>query len=152
MKNINQLANSLGVTRQTIYNIVKNVPGLSIDDLTTKKQGNIRLFDEEAEKRIAKILRERRNCKATADSSDKRKLAEAEERTRQLQKELEDLRKELTALKEDNSILIKTNATQAVTIQTFKQEQQELTAGEAGREPGWIRRAWRALLGKDDTE
>ena len=76
MKTINQMAQSLGVTRQTIYNVVNNTPGMSIDSLTTARQGKTRLFDDEAEKTVKKLLSARKGCKTTTDNAAAQRMAE----------------------------------------------------------------------------
>lgn len=149
MKTIRQLAESLGVTRQTLYNAVNEAEGVSIDDLTTEKRGNTRYFDEEAEARVKEILSNRRKCKttnATAEAKAQRKLEEAEERIQHLLKELDEL-------KEANKILIGTNAIQAQTIQTYQErEQQKLTGGTDPKPRGRFAKAWRILTGKEESK
>lgn len=135
MKTINQMAQSLGVTRQTIYNVVNDTPGLSIDSLTTAKQGKTRLFDEEAEETVKKLLSARRGCKATLDNAKAQKLAEdLEEARAQIQKLTEDLERANNRI----DVLLQTNLTLTTKAQALP----------AGKEPGRIRKAWRALTGK----
>ena len=145
MKTIKQMAESLGVTRQTIYNIVNDTPGMSIDDLTTARQGKTRLFDAEAEKTVKKLLSERRNCKATQDNAKEAELAEAK---RQIQKLAEDLQRAEARIDE----LIQTNRAQSVSILKLQEANQTklmASAGDADRKPGRIARAWKALMGKE---
>ena len=122
MKTINQMAQSLGVTRQTIYNVINNTPGLSIDSLTKEKRGKTRLFDDEAEETVKKLLSNRRNCKATTDNAAAQKMAE-----------------DLARANNRIDALIKTNMELATT---------KAQALPAGKEPGRIRKAWRVLTGK----
>lgn len=138
MKTMNQMAASLGVTRQTIYNVVNDTPGMSIDSLTTARQGKTRLFDDEAEKIVKKLLSDRKNCKATKDNKELQQLAE----------DLAAARDQIKSLKEDldranNRIdaLIKTNMELATT---------KAQALPAGKEPGRIRRVWMALTRKGE--
>lgn len=136
MKTINQMAQSLGVTRQTIYNVVNNTPGMSIDSLTTARQGKTRLFDDEAEKTVKKLLSARKGCKATTDNAAAQRMAEDLEAARaEIQKLTEDLARANNRI----DALIKTNMELATT---------KAQALPAGKEPGRIRKAWRALTGK----
>ena len=137
MKTINQLAQSLGVTRQTIYNVVKDA-GLSIDSLTTEKQGKTRLFDEKAEERVKQLLSDRRKCKTTIDNAKERQLSE----------DLEKARAEILKLSED---LERANNRIDALLQTNMALATKQQALPAGKEPGRIRKAWRALTGKADT-
>lgn len=57
MVTIKQIAEELHVTRQTIYKAFDNA-GLSINDLTTEKQGRTMLFDEAAAEKIKAIYNE----------------------------------------------------------------------------------------------
>lgn len=157
MKTINQLAADLGVSRQTLYNVIKETEGLSIDNLTKKTVGKTRYFDEEAEKTLSNAIVKRRDCKATRDN----KLKEAEEQIRRLtmqigekEEQIQKLQAEADALRENNDILIRTNAANAVTIQKLQTERDQALLPSAGtqRKTGRIRRAWRALIGKDDKE
>ena len=135
MKTINQMAQSLGVTRQTIYNVVNNTPGMSIDKLTTARQGKTRLFDDEAEETVKKLLSARRNCKATTDNAAAQRMAEDLEAARA---EIEKLRQDLERANNRIDVLLQTNLTLTTKAQALP----------AGKEPGRIRKAWRALTGK----
>ena len=148
MKTINELAKSLGVSRQTLYNIV-NAEHLSIDELTTEKLGKTRLFDDKAEAIVKELLSKRgRNVKTIQDELDnmRRELAEAKARIRDQADELDKLRAEADALREDNRVLIRTNATNAVTIQRL-QDQALLPSAGADHAEGWIRRTIRRIRG-----
>lgn len=174
MKTINEIVKEAEISRQTLYNVVKKA-GLSIDNFTTEKRGKTRYFDEEAEKKLVKLLQQ--GCKDNVNVKDKLTTAnETIERQRidneRLQREAEELRKQLDdlkrerdqlteerdKLKEDNSILIRTNATQAVTIQQMEQrEAEKLTSGSASESErntsaGWIRRTWARITGKEKRE
>lgn len=160
MKTINQLAADLGVSRQTLYNVIKETEGLSIDNLTAKTVGKTRYFDEEAEKTLSNAIAKRRDCKATNDNV-RCKMKAAEEQIRRLtmqigekEEQIQKLQAEADALRENNDILIRTNAANAVTIQKLQTERDQALLPSAGtqRKTGRIRRAWRALIGKDDTE
>lgn len=151
MKTINELAKSLGVSRQTLYNVIK-AEGLSIDELTTEKRGKARLFDEKAEAIVKGILSKR--CKNNVNVKDeldnlRRDLAEAEKRISDQAEELEKLRAEADALKENNDILIRTNATNAITIQRLQEERDKALLPSAGGDhaEGWIRRTIRRIRG-----
>lgn len=162
MKSIQEIAYSLGVTRQTIYNVINDTEGLSIDELTTKKAGKQRLFDEEAVKKIEKALSERKVVKWTIDNRiDKLKAAEKTvkeltDKTKEQAEEIEKLRAEINDLKENNSYLLKTNATQAVTIQTQavtiqkaqEREQMKLADGASEQGRGGFKGLWLRLTGK----
>lgn len=153
MKTINELVQSLGISRPTLYNICK-AEGLSIDSLTTEKRGKTRLFDEKAEGIVKELLSKR--CKNNANVKDeldnlRRELAEAEKRNREQAEQIEKLRAEADALRENNDILIRTNATNAVTIQTLQQELKQALLPSANAEDqraGWIRRTLRRITGK----
>ena len=151
MKTINELAKSLGVSRQTLYNVIK-AEGLSIDELTTEKRGKARLFDEKAESIVKGILSKR--CKNNVNIKDeldnlRRELAEAEKRISDQAEELEKLRAEADALRENNNILIRTNATNAITIQRLQDERDKALLPSAGGDhaEGWIRRTIRRIRG-----
>ena len=151
MKTINELAKSLGVSRQTLYNVIK-AEGLSIDELTTEKRGKARLFDEKAEAIVKGILSKR--CKNNVNVKDeldnlRRDLAEAEKRISDQAEELEKLRAEADALRENNNILIRTNATNAITIQRLQDERDKALLPSAGGDhaEGWIRRTIRRIRG-----
>ena len=155
MKTINELAKSLGVSRQTLYNVIK-AEGLSIDELTTEKRGKARLFDEKAESIVKGILSKR--CKNNVNVKDeldnlRRELAEAEKRISDQAEELEKLRAEADALKENNDILIRTNATNAITIQRLQEERDKALLPSAGGDhaEGWIRRTIRRIRGKAEA-
>ena len=157
MKTMGELSKSLGVTRQTIYNVIKETEGLSIDNLTTKTVGKTRYFDERSEKILSNAIKSRRDRKATIDNAD-RKLEEAQKRISDLTTRVEEqaaqiqkLREEADALRENNDILIRTNAANAMTIQQLQKEREQalLTAGQ--KETGKIRRAWRRLIGKGEA-
>lgn len=151
MKTINELAKSLGVSRQTLYNVIK-AEGLSIDKLTTERRGKTRLFDDKAEEIVKGILSKR--CKNNVNVKDeldnlRRELAEAEKRISDQAEELEKLRAEADALKENNDILIRTNATNAITIQRLQDERDKALLPSAGGDhaEGWIRRTIRRIRG-----
>ena len=148
MKTINELAKSLGVSRQTLYNVCK-AEGLSIDELTTEKRGKTRLFDDKAEGIVKELLSKRSksnvNVKDELDNL-RHKLEEAEARIRDQAEELDKLRAEADALKEDNRVLIRTNATNALTIQRL-QDQALLPSAGADHAEGWIRRTIRRIRG-----
>lgn len=55
MLTVNELAEKLGVSRQTVYNAIKNA-GISLDILTAEKQGNKRFFRDDAVDTVKKIL------------------------------------------------------------------------------------------------
>lgn len=151
MKTINELAESLGVTRQTLYNVIK-AEQLSIDELTTERRGKTRLFDDNAEEIIKRALSKRsKNNVNVKDELDNltRELAEVRKQKGELAEELDKLRAEVEKLKEDNRILIRTNAAQAVTIQQQQErEQMKLATGADQRAEGWIRRTIRRITGK----
>ena len=167
MKSINELCNEYGVSRQTIYNAVKKT-GRSIEELTVETQGNKRLFTDEGVKllqsALSKNLSKREKPVKTVNETVKKlretiekqsteinnltvKLtAQAEELDKRAQ-EAEELRREVASLREDNALLIRTNATNAVTIQSLQASKEKtlLPAERTGR----IARAWRILTGKE---
>ena len=137
MMTINQMAQALNVSRQTIYNVVKDA-GLSIDDLTTEKQGKTRLFDDKAVERVKQLLSDRRKCKATTDNTRERQLSDDLDKARE---EIEKLKLDLERANNRIDALLQTNMALAT-------KQQALPAG---KEPGRLKRAWLALTGKADT-
>ncbi len=152
MKTINQLAASLGVTRQTIYNAVKSA-GMSIDDLTAEKRGNTRLFDAAAEDHVKILLLNRHSKPVKSESVKIDKLtadlkaarAEVDRLTAELEAEkrkTEQLTAELARANNRIDALLQTNMALAT----------KQPALPAGKEPGRIRRAWYVLTGKTDTE
>ena len=155
MKTINELTQSLGISRQTFYNVVKT-GGMSIDSLTTEKRGKTRLFDEKAEAIVKELLSKR--CKNNVNVDNeldnlRRELAEAEKRISDQAEQIEKLRTEADALRENNYILIRTNATNAVTIQTLQQDLKRerallTSAGDQDNTGGRIRRTIRKLFGR----
>ena len=151
MKTINELTQSLGISRQTFYNVVKT-GGMSIDSLTTEKRGKTRLFDEKAEAIVKELLSKR--CKNNVNVDNeldnlRRELAEAEKRISDQAEQIEKLRTEADALRENNNILIRTNATNAITIQRLQDERDKALLPSAGGDhaEGWIRRTIRRIRG-----
>ena len=134
MKTVNELTQSLGISRQTLYNLCK-AEGMSIDSLTTARQGKTRLFDDEAEEVVKKLLSARRGCKATPDNAAAQRMAEDLEAARA---EIEKLRQDLERANNRIDVLLQTNLTLTTKAQALP----------AGKEPGRIRKAWRALTGK----
>ncbi len=171
MKTINELAESLKVSRQTIYNVINN-NGISLDELTISREGKKRILKDEAEEIIKKAMstynkdnadNEGKNVvnmdnvynkdalkKALKEARDaRRELKEEREEKRKLAEENDKLRAEVEKLKEDNSLLIKMNATQTIMIQRQQErEQMKLATGEDTRAEGWIRRTIRRITGK----
>ena len=158
MKTINEIVKEAGISRQTLYRVLSRA-GLSLDDVTTERRGKTRLFDEEAEKTIVAALQQHcnnngvvRDNVTTDNATTARQRADIE----RLQREAEELRQQLDALraerdqlKEDNAILIRTNATNALTIQSYReQEQKRLASGAEDQKPGWIRRTLQRITGK----
>ena len=179
MKTITEVAQSLGVSRQTLYNAIDKADNVDIDSLTKGRRGKARLFDEESERIVKELLS--KHCQNVVnekhvdngkidnaagtkqDESEKkqaedlrRALAEAEKKISEQAEEINRLRTEADALREDNKILIRTNATNALTIQSLQAERERalLTTGaeQIGRSRGWIRRALRRITGKDRKE
>lgn len=169
MKTINEIVKEAGISRQTLYNVVKKA-GLSIDNFTTEKRGKTRYFDEEAEKKLVKLLQQ--GCKDNVNVKDKLTTAnETIERQRidneRLQREAEELRKQLDELKrerdqlteransldEERRVMLGTIATQAKTIEGYRQEREtaKLTSGST-TSAGWIRRTLARITGKGKRE
>lgn len=150
MKTVNELTQSLGISRQTLYNLCK-AEGMSIDSLTTEKRGKTRLFDEKAEAIVKELLSKRsKNNVNVKDELDnlRRELAEAEKRISDQAEQIEKLRAEADALRENNDILIRTNATNALTIQRYQERALLTSAGD--QDGGRIRRTFKKLFGRKD--
>lgn len=140
MKTINEIARNLGISKQTFYNVVKR-KGILLDDLTIEWRGKTRYLNDQAED-IVKDALSKDNVKvdvkrkAEFDNVDnecvRAELDKAHKRIADQAEELEKLKAELEKLKEDNSILIRTNATNAVTIQKLQAEKDQalLTSGD----------------------
>ena len=175
MKTITEVARSLGVSRQTLYNAIDKADNVDIESLTKGRRGKARLFDDESERIVKELLS--KHCQTnvnekqvdngeidngTAEKQDKsgqkqidelkRKLAEAEKRISDQAEALEKLRAEAEALRENNDILIRTNATNAVTIQKLQEREQLRLADSAQDHGGWIRRALRRITGKGERK
>lgn len=152
MKTVNELTQSLGISRQTLYNLCK-AEGMSIDSLTTEKRGKTRLFDEKAEAIVKELLSKRsKNNVNVKDEVDnlRRELAEAEKRIGDQAEQIEKLRAEADALRENNDILIRTNATNALTIQRYQERALLTSAGDQDQDGGRIRRTFKKLFGRKD--
>lgn len=162
MKTINQMAGDLGVTRQTIYNAVKSA-GLSIDSLTVEKRGNTRYFDEAAEERVKSILSKKhgkpvKNATVKIDSLTA-DLEEARANIDRLTADLEEAKKEAEAtgnqLEAERARAEKltadleraNNRIDALLQMGLDKANRALPA--AAKEPGRIKKAWRALTGKE---
>ena len=122
---ITELAKELKLSRQSVYNVLKS-NGVSIDTLTTVTQGNKRELTAEGVKTIRQLVKK----KASTSSTNLTQLqAEVDRLTAELETAKADndrltaegdrLREELDKLREDNSILIKTTATQAKSKRTM---------------------------------
>lgn len=152
MKTVNELTQGLGISRQTLYNLCK-AEGMSIDSLTTEKRGKTRLFDEKAEAIVKELLSKRsKNNVNVKDELDnlRRELAEAEKRISDQAEQIEKLRAEADALRENNDILIRTNATNALTIQRYQERALLTSAGDQDQDGGRIRRTFKKLFGRKD--
>ena len=86
MKTINQLCDEIGVSRATLYNRVKSCQ-ISLNDLTSKKVKNKRLFDEEAETIIKGLF--------VNDLSNNDELSKQSKQYDELVKQLEEARANL---------------------------------------------------------
>lgn len=175
MKTINEIAKSLNVSRQTIYNVVNN-NGISLDELTIARDGKKRILRDEAEdiikramsiddkisadnggKNVVKIdnvYNKDALKKALKDARDaRRELKEEREKNREQAEQIEKLRAEADALRENNDILIRTNATNALTIQRLQEERDKALLPSAGGDhaEGWIRRTIRRIRGKAEA-
>ena len=175
MKTINQLAASLGVTRQTIYNAVKSA-GLSIDDLTAEKRGNTRLFDAAAEDRVKVLLLNRHSKPVKSESVKIDKLTAdlkaARAEVDRLTAELEAEKGNAAQLTADLETAKKDSEATGNQLEAERARNDQLTADlarannridallqmgldraakalPAAKEPGRIRKAWRALTGKE---
>lgn len=165
MKTITEVARSLGVSRQTLYNAIDKADNVDIESLTKGRRGKARLFDEESISIVKELLS--KHCQSNVNEKQidnggidnrsgekpekndqkqiedlRRDLAEAEERIKTLTAKLEQV-------EEDNRILIRTNATNAVTIQKLQERDQlKLADGAEDQRAGWIRRTLRRITGK----
>ena len=137
MKTINDIAKEAGLSRQTVYARVKDCQ-LSLDELTARKQGNKRLFDDKAVKIIlSAIVKEEENKETVSDSLTVKELSE---RARQLEEQLAEERQktadamaEIERLKKLEEVNAQTIAAQAITIQQQQtQYQLKLTEGHSG--------------------
>ena len=175
MKTITEVARSLGVSRQTLYNAIDKADNVDIESLTKGRRGKARLFDEESERIVKELLS--KHCQSnvnekqidnggidneTAEKAEenaqkeiedlRRKLAEAEKRISDQAEELDKLKAEAEKLKEDNRILIRTNA--AIIIQQERDQLKLAESAEDRRAEGWIRRTIKRITGrgKDQRE
>ena len=172
MKTITEVARSLGVSRQTLYNAIDKADNVDIETLTKGRRGKARLFDEESERIVKELLS--KHCQSNVNEKQidnggidngsgekqeknaekqiedlRRKLAEAEKKISDQAEDLDKLRREADALREGNKILIRTNATNAITIQKLQErEQMKLAGGGEDRRAGWIRRTIQRITGK----
>ena len=176
MTTINEIAKSLNVSRQTIYNVVKN-NGISLDELTIARDGKKRILKDEAEDVIKRAMsidnkisadNEGKNVvkidnvynkdalkKALKDAKDaRREPKEEREKNRKQAEEIEKLRAQADALRENNDIMIRTIATNAVTIQTLEKDLKErallTSANGHDQDGGRIRRTFKKLFGRKD--
>lgn len=169
MKTITEVARSLGVSRQTLYNAIDKADNVDIESLTKGRRGKARLFDEESERIVKELLS--KHCQSNVNEKQidnggidneaakkaeenaqkeiedlRRKLAEAEKRISDQAEELNKLKAEAEELKEDNRILIRTNA--AIIIQQERDQLKLAESAEEQRAEGWIRRTIRKITGK----
>jgi len=163
MKTITEVARDLGVSRQTLYNVIDKADNVDIESLTKGRRGKARLFDEKSESIVKELLskycQNNANEKQVDNKLDNKKkeiedlrraLTEAEERIKTLTTEAERLTAKLEQVEEDNRILIRTNATNAVTIQKLQEREQKKLAEAAAEDRGgsWIKRTIRKITGK----
>ena len=156
MKTITEVARDLGVSRQTLYNVIDKADNVDIESLTKGRRGKARLFDEKSESIVKELLskycQNNANEKQVDNKLDNKKkeiedlrraLTEAEERIKTLTAKIEQV-------EEDNRILIRTNATNAVTIQKLQEREQKKLAEAAAEDRGgsWIKRTIRKITGK----
>ena len=166
MKTITEVARDLGVSRQTLYNAIVKADNVDIETLTKGRRGKARLFDDESISIVKELLskhcqsdvkekqvdNELDNAKKELDDL-RRDLASAEKRITEQAEELEKLREEVDKLRENNDILIRTNATNALTIQRLQEKDQKLLAEVSDeRRGGWIKRAMKRITGKGEDK
>lgn len=149
MKSIQQIALELGVSRQTVYTAVKRA-GLSIDSLTAEKQGNKRIFSDEAAETVKQAVRG--SVKENADDCKElsSKIDSLTAENKKLQEELEQRREELAAAearieKQEMRIdvLLHLSAEQANTIRLIETREQAKLLGGSGsdeKKPGLLKR------------
>lgn len=125
---ITELAKELKLSRQSVYNAVKN-NGMSIDTLTAVTQGNKKELTAEGVKVIRQLVKNKPSTSNVNLTELQRKITVLTEQLKQaeidnnkLSEDIKTLREELTRQREDNSILIKTIATQTITIQQQQQK------------------------------
>lgn len=164
MKTINEIARAAGMSRQTLYRILEK-ENVSLDDVTTEKHGTTRLFDDAAEKELVTLLQRARKNKSddrdkrTTDSKIKADNERLQREAEQLRRELEELRRErdkltekVNSLDEERRVMLGTIATQAKSIEGYRQEHETARITDGAAAEGWIRRAWRRITGKGAKE
>lgn len=151
MKTFTQLADSLKVSRQTLYNLIDEDNELDIDNLTAARQGKARLFNDETETLLRQKLlsRQKEQGKKNVVKKDNRQQSDIvkklEEQVRQLTTELEQEKQKHAAdveeVKRENTLLLQTSAAQALTIQQMTTANLAKLADGGEKKPGWISRA-----------
>lgn len=95
MKTIQQIADELNISKATLYNRVKAYQ-ISLNDLTSKKIKNKRLFDEESEQIIKNLF-----VKDLSNSDELSKQSNTVRQLNELTRELDKTRDELQAANEE---------------------------------------------------
>ena len=100
MKTIQQIADEIGVKRQTVYNKAAKA-GVVIDTLTHQKQGKKTVYDEEAERILKSLFTDKPviddvNAVNDNDASDKKDVTK--ERNDKSKSELDVIRERVAAL------------------------------------------------------
>lgn len=180
MKTIQQIADEIGVKRQTVYNKAAKA-GIVIDTLTHQKQGKKKVYDAEAEKLLKSLFTETpvnddKNAVNDNDANDKKNVSKEEndnspseldvmrERVASLTKELDAAHKkidesqmEIERLRAAEEELRHTVASQAETIRM--KEKKELLLLESPmktaapvKEVGFFGRVMRRILGNGKEE
>lgn len=147
MKTIKDICLLLGLSRQQLYNIVKN-KGLSLDDFTTERQGKTRLFDEKAVERLSSVVKCSDNVSKDNDNIVIDNATTLAARIKELEQELARTKEQLTAAQatideqkieierqhEENRVLLFTNANLSETVKR-NQEPKLIEPAAQTREP-----------------
>ena len=165
MKTITEVARSLGVSRQTLYNVIDKADNVDIESLTKGRRGKARLFDEESERIVKELLSTHcqknvnekqidnseidNDIEGKQEKSEKKQIEELRQKLTEAEEQIKTLTEKLERAEEDNRILIRTNATNAVTIQKLQErDQAKLAENAEDQRAGWIRRTIRRITGK----
>lgn len=125
MKTISEVAKSIGVSRQAVYNAVKK-SGMTLDSLTSEKYGNTRAFDDNAVKKI----------KALFDRRTNKNLSDNDRKVNRRGMQIGTLKKELKIVKQEKENLFNENEKLKEIIvnlsETIRMQEERLTGTERG--------------------